>query len=302
MIVRPEMPTGRAPVRTSQLLRDVLLSNPNVETFTVGQIVESLGGARADASLMFFSLPTLAPAPDLPPLPAVSTGLLAGQMAAGARTIRLPKAILDRKVPRRSLAVAIHAMSPVIEAAEKVAKPRLKWASCPMARRVLGVLIFVLALAIAFPVIGFDPLHAASISTISLGLAEQDGLAILLGVTAGLISLALIATSGLTAKILKSKVMRWLRKIGRRASAKALAAFCERRGWKWLAAALRFEWQDLLLAWDPERRAAEKHARAAAKEPTSTRRERPVVRAPRRHTLPKTRTRAPRASTTLAPA
>lgn len=250
-----------AMARTSDLLRNILLENPDVEVFTVGQILDCLGADRTEASLVFFSMPSIVPVPDMPAMSGVSTGLLAGQMIAGRKTTSLPKAVLDRKVPRRSLAVAIHALVPVIEAAEKISKPRLRWASCPLARRVIGLLLFILAVAIAFPVIGFDPLHAASVSVISLGLAEQDGLAILLGVMAGLISLVLIATSGLTAKILKSKVVKWLRKLARKAGSNALARMCEKRGWTRLASILRFEWQDMLLWWDPERRAAERHAR-----------------------------------------
>lgn len=278
-------PEGVSLARTSDLLRNVLIANPHATSFTVAQILEAIGGERAEASLVFFSLPSIYPAPNLPPLGGVSAGLVACQMTAGVKTVRLPKAILNRAVPRRSLAVAIHAIAPVIEAAEKIARPRLRWASCPLARRVLGLLVFVLAIAIAFPVIGFDPLHAAAISTISIGLAEQDGLAILLGVVTGLISLALIVSSGLTARLLKSRVARWLKKLVRRAGARALAGVCERRGWTWLAAFLRFEWADLLTMWDPERRAAEKAARAAARNaPVSTRRERPIQPATDRRT------------------
>ncbi|QZO00504.1 exopolysaccharide biosynthesis protein [Chenggangzhangella methanolivorans] len=218
-----------AMARTSDLLRNILLANPNVEVFTVGQILDSLGADRTEASLVFFSMPSIVPAPDLPSMSGLSTGMLAGQMIAGRKTTSLPKAVLNKKVPRRSLAVAIHALAPVIEAAEKISKPRLRWATCPLARRVLGLLLFILAVAIAFPVIGFDPLHAASISVISLGLAEQDGLAILLGVMAGVISLVLIATSGLTAKILKSKIAKWLRKLARKAGAGALPHVREAR-------------------------------------------------------------------------
>ncbi|MFC3692328.1 exopolysaccharide biosynthesis protein [Chenggangzhangella methanolivorans] len=271
-----------AMARTSDLLRNILLANPNVEVFTVGQILDSLGADRTEASLVFFSMPSIVPAPDLPSMSGLSTGMLAGQMIAGRKTTSLPKAVLNKKVPRRSLAVAIHALAPVIEAAEKISKPRLRWATCPLARRVLGLLLFILAVAIAFPVIGFDPLHAASISVISLGLAEQDGLAILLGVMAGVISLVLIATSGLTAKILKSKIAKWLRKLARKAGAGALARMCERRGWTRLASMLRFEWQEMLLWWDPERRAAERHAReqAAPRPAPSGERQRAAARRP----------------------
>ncbi|MFD1702535.1 exopolysaccharide biosynthesis protein [Methylopila henanensis] len=253
-----------AMARTSDLLRGILTANPGVDVFTVGQILDCLGADRTEASLVFFSMPSIVPVPDMPPINGVSTGLLAGQMIAGRKTTSLPKAVLSRRVPRRSLAVAIHALAPVIEAAEKISKPRLRWASCPLARRVIGLLLFILGVAIAFPVIGFDPLHAASVSVISLGLAEQDGLAILLGVVAGLISLALIATSGFTGRILKSKVAKWLRKLARKAGSNALARMCEKRGWTRLAAILRFEWADMLLWWDPERRAPERQEREHA--------------------------------------
>jgi Cu2+-exporting ATPase len=52
-------------------------------------------------------------------------------------------------------------------------------------------LIFLLALAIAIPVLQFTLPHAVSIFMISLGMVEHDGLAILIGVVIGLASLIL---------------------------------------------------------------------------------------------------------------
>ncbi len=54
------------------------------------------------------------------------------------------------------------------------------------------MVIFLLALTIAFPFIGVDMLHATSIFIISLGLNERDGLAILIGIAAAIASLVLV--------------------------------------------------------------------------------------------------------------
>jgi hypothetical protein len=179
-------------IRTSQVLREILRKNPTVKNFTVKQIVESIGDTAFGTSLMFFSIPGMLPIPGISTLVVIPTGTIAGQMIAGKKQIRLPKFILKRTVPRRSLAVAIHTILPILEKAEKVAKPRWQWASHPAAQRILGLFIFVLALAIAFPVPGFNVPQAISIFIIALGLVEKDGLTILIGVIAGLASLALL--------------------------------------------------------------------------------------------------------------
>jgi hypothetical protein len=179
-------------VRTSQILREILTKNPTVKSFTVKKIVESIGDTAFGTSLMFFSIPGMLPIPGISTLMVIPTGTIAGQMIAGKKQIRLPKFILKRTVPRRSLSVAIHTILPILEKAEKVAKPRWQWASHPAAQRILGLFIFVLALAIAFPIPGFNMPQAISIFIIALGLVEKDGLTILIGVIAGLASLLLL--------------------------------------------------------------------------------------------------------------
>lgn len=181
-------------VRTSQVLRDILVNNPDTEFFTVEKIANALGGTSFGTSLMFFAIPEVLPIP-IPGISAIMvlpSAVVSTQMAAGKKQVRLPKFILERTVPRKALAAAIHAIVPLLERAEKVAKPRWKWATSPRAQRLLGVFIFLLALAIAFPIPGFNMPQAIAIFTIGLGLVEQDGLVICLGVIIGLASLVLL--------------------------------------------------------------------------------------------------------------
>jgi hypothetical protein len=262
----PVLTTKKAPavpsIRTSQVLREILTKNPTVKNFTVKRIVDSLGDSRAGTSLMFFSIPGMVPVPGTSNFAGIPAGTIAGHMIAGRTEIKLPRFILKRSVPRRSLAVAIHAILPFLEKVEKAAKPRWPWASHPAAQRILGVFIFLLAVAVAFPILGFNLPHAAAMFIISLGLVEQDGVAILIGVIAGLASLVLLTAAGFSGRVLRSRAGNWLKKMTRKLGRKWAAAFLKKLGFRW-ADLLAIEWAQLLLLWDPE---ASSH-RAKGKKP-----------------------------------
>jgi hypothetical protein len=227
-----------------------------VKVFSVERILASIGNDRVDTSLMMFSLPAIVPVPQPKGFVTVPTSAIACQMVRGRKRVRLPRAILTKCVSRKSLAVAIHAILPILEAAEKVVRPRWSWVNHATSRRVIGMFVFLLAIAIGFPLFGFDALHAMSIFVISLGLAESDGLAVVLGLVAGLLSLAIIAAGGLSVRALRFKLRAWLRRMGRKLGATAFASLLDRLGFKRLARMLGFEWPELLLLWDPEQRPA----------------------------------------------
>lgn len=261
---RSKTPTAAATApkpRISSLLRGLLADNPELEEFTIGEIIEAIGAERPEASLVLFSVPHVVPVPGAPKFCGLTAASVGGHFATRSKTLHLPKAVLQKKVPRRSLAVAIHALLPILEFAEKSVQPRLAWASHPVCRRIIGILVFILAATIAFPLIGFDPLHAVSIFMMSLGMAEQDGIAILLGAGIGVLSLVIVAGTALK---LHKRVGEWLKPVIRRLGIGSLAKFCESRGWKRLASILRFDWKELLLLWNPERAENDRRARAKA--------------------------------------
>jgi Exopolysaccharide synthesis, ExoD len=99
----------------------------------------------------------------------------------------------------------------------------------------------------------FSVLHALSIVAISLGMAEQDGLAVMLGIVAGIVSLAILASAGVSGREVRAKVMQSLQKMARQRGINALQGFLERLGFPMLAKLLKFKWSDLILMWDPER-------------------------------------------------
>ena len=208
-VVKSKAPTAIVPIKTrpkapplahdnatraSIILQDILTKNPTVQHFTVEKIVNSIGSTSFGTSLMVFALPEVLPIP-IPGISAIvvlPTGVVSAQMAAGHRQITLPKFILERSVPRKALAAAIHAILPALKRAESVTKPRWEWATSPAAQRLLGVFIFVLAAAIAVPIPGFNMPQAIAIFIIGLGLVEKDGKLVCLGVVVGILSLILL--------------------------------------------------------------------------------------------------------------
>jgi hypothetical protein len=252
-----------------------------VETFSVERILDSIAkegfhagldsgmGAGMDASLMLFSLPAMVPVPRPRGMVALPAGAIACQMIAGRKQIQLPRFIRKKSITRKALAVAIHAILPVLEAAEKVVRPRWTWVSHPIWRRLVGLFVLLMVIAIAFPLFGFNCLHATSIFVISLGMAEKDGLAVLIGVVAGAVALAIVA-SGVSSRAVRTKVVKWLWKLSRRLGLAVLASYVDRLGHTWLARILNFRWSNLLLEWDPEKRAAANTATKTATKPAAT--------------------------------
>jgi hypothetical protein len=273
-VVFPASSVNRAPevpsIRTSRLLREILTKHPRAKSFTVKQIIDEIGKHRLGSSLIFFSIPGMLLVPGTSNLGGVPAGVIAGQMIAGKTEIKLPQFILRRSVPRRSLAVAIYAILPVLEMAEKATKPRQLWTSHPVVQRILGVFILLLALVIALPIFGFNVPHAASIFIISLGLAEKDGLAILIGVLAGLASLVLLTGANLSVKAFRFGIVAWgkkmLKKTGLKWAAKVglrwATSFLKKRSMQWTTLVL-LEWAELLL--DPQASSRHRIARKPQK-------------------------------------
>jgi hypothetical protein len=202
---------------------------------------------------MLFSVPAVVPVPVPKGIVAGPTGAIAGHIVTGRKQLRLPRYILTKQISRRALAIAIHAALPVVEAAERLVRPRWHWISHPISRRAIGLLIFLLAAAIAYPFSGATALHAMSIFVLSLGLAEADGLAILIGVVAGVLSLAVVAVTGFSPRAIRKRIVKAMRKLAKKLGLSALARFLDGLGYHRLALLLTFQWSDLLMHWDPER-------------------------------------------------
>lgn len=221
--------------RASRVLRHLLAANAGVENFTIRRIMTSIEGDGTAASLMLFSIPAMVPVPGTTALVGTPTMAVAGSLMAGRSAVRLPRSILEHSVPRRSLALAVHAILPVLERVERMTKERWSWLCTPAAHRVIGVLVFLLALPLTFPVLGFGLPHAASLFTIALGMIERDGLLVALGAVAGIAALVFVTGKSLAPGALAKKLGALIKGFAHQATlARKVAAAILRRAWRWL--------------------------------------------------------------------
>jgi hypothetical protein len=247
--VRPLLPiekTPSRPDRPSQRLRRILTSNPRAHHFTVRQIISALGEAPQGPTLALFSAAGVFEAQDAGHLSGIMTGSLGVQILLRRRDVSLPRAVLKQKIPRGSLATLIDAVANLLERAEAVVKPRWKWVFHPGMGVALGVLLFLLGAASMTPFLGLTVNHAASAFVMSIGLAEQDGLVVMIGAGAAILALAATVVNVISGKQVWLTTRNWLVESLKHLRLR-VAAWALDRVENGLGDLLRIEWKSALL-------------------------------------------------------
>ncbi len=232
--------------RLSGRLRRVLTENPHARHFSVHHIIKALGPDDAAPSLALFSAAGLFEAPDAAALCGRVTSALGAGLALGRRDVRLPRSLLRRKIPRNSLAILIHGVAAMLEGAEGAVRERWSWVFHPLMSGALGLTLFLLGLASMAPIIGGGVQHAASAFFVAVGMAERDGLAVMIGAVAGIASLALAALSIASGQKLWAKIKAWLLHCARALHLDALAKMLD-HCCDGLGELARLRWSGLLL-------------------------------------------------------
>jgi hypothetical protein len=242
----PASATAPPQVKMSQLLRELLASTEGAKTISLERVFGIIGNVQTGHSLMLLSMPAMLPVSGTSDFVGLPSAALAGQMMLSKNDVKLPAFLMERSVSRKSLAVVIRAILPALEVLEKVTRPRWRWMNNFAVQRILGMFVFILALALAFPVLGFTAPHAAAIFMISLGMVEQDGLAVMIGVVTGIASLVLMTGLGLAGKTIQSKAGSWVKRSMTFLARTWATKFLEKRSLR-RASLLKVKWADLLL-------------------------------------------------------
>lgn len=214
--------------KLSGRLRRVLTERPRARHFTVNRIINALGSESVGPSLALFSAAGVFSVPDTGALSGFITAALGAGLANGRRMVALPRVLLRRKIPRNTLALLIHGISTLLEGAEGVVQQRWSWVFHPAMSVVLGLTLFLLGVVSMTPVIGSGAQYAASAFLVAIGLAERDGLAVMIGAVAGLASIAVAALSIASGKKLWTKVKEWLLQSARKLRLDAFSIFLDR--------------------------------------------------------------------------
>jgi hypothetical protein len=132
--------------------------------------------------MLAMSLPTLLPLPigmaivfDIPLV------LLSIQLMLGRQSVWLPRSLLRGSVSREQAARMLDKLIPRLRRLEGVLRPRMLWLTSPLGERLIGTLCVALCIVLMTPIplLGWFP--AIALCVISLGLAERDGVMLMVG-------------------------------------------------------------------------------------------------------------------------
>ncbi|MBI1207190.1 MAG: exopolysaccharide biosynthesis protein [Azospirillum sp.] len=177
--------------RASELLL-ALLNGSAHEEVSVSDLIGALEDRAFGVVLLLFALPNCLPVPpglaSIFGLPLIFFGF---QLVARSPHPWLPGAISRRRLNRQQMIQVVTRAGAVLRLLERVCRPRLVMLAGAVAERVIGWYIVLLAISIAIPLPLTNFLPAMGIAVISLGLIEEDGIAVIVGTVIGAAGLAL---------------------------------------------------------------------------------------------------------------
>lgn len=182
-------PDASAPLSVV-LLR--LAQDTTRKRIAVGDLLRALGDRALGALIFIFAVPNVIPVP-----PGVSTVLgapllfLSVQLMFGLRPW-LPALVAKRSISREDLATLVRRVVPWLARAEKLLRPRVRVLAGPPAEYLVGFVCLLLACILVLPIPLGNALPALAISLMALGVLERDGLWVLGGLVAAVVSVAVV--------------------------------------------------------------------------------------------------------------
>ena len=181
------MTDGSGPGIAAALRR--LADGHNAPRFAIADLLAALGDHSFGLLVLALALPNAVPGPMIPgfSLPfALGIAALGLQLAAGMHTPWLPRRVTRLSLEHQRFRRLIDRAEPLLLRVERWLRPRPSPLTDRAGERLVGLALVALSTVLALPVpFGNSPV-AFSIMIIALGLLEGDGVALMLGVIAGL--------------------------------------------------------------------------------------------------------------------
>jgi hypothetical protein len=178
----------------SRLLQRAVGRRHRASAVTVEHIVTGLGERSFGWVLFLFALVNLMPLPYGATLvTAVPLLWVSMQMSMGYRYVHLPRWLLVRPLSTEAIQRTILWTRPVLRAFDRVLRPRLPWVFWRTNEQLIGLMLFLVALALFLPLPLTGWLPALSLLMTSVGLIERDGVVILMGLGVGVFAVVITA-------------------------------------------------------------------------------------------------------------
>ncbi|KTD45903.1 proton transporter [Legionella rubrilucens] len=180
----------------SHLLKNIAMKHDKESRLRFGDLVRELGDQAFGLIMILFALPSALPVSAIPGI-SFLFGLpilfIAIHLLIGRRSLWLPRQLADRSIQRGTLLDVVTKTRPYLMYVERLLKPRLTFFSTPVMERMHGVVLLLLSILLLLPIPFSNFIFAMLIILFGLGIAEQDGLFLVLAYTGTLLyALALI--------------------------------------------------------------------------------------------------------------
>jgi hypothetical protein len=190
----------RAP--TSEVLLSVVRGD--TEKVTILEILDALDKRSFGIATLLFALPSVVPMPPgIPTVVGICLFIVSLQMVLGREELWLPGILSRRSFDRKSLVSAFEGLAPRLAVVERLMKPRLFFMTRRAGSIVIGVIVLIMSVVLILPLPpggNFPPALACAV--LGLGLAQRDGVIVLLGLVISVA--ALVAVSFVTVVFLQS--------------------------------------------------------------------------------------------------
>lgn len=183
---------GSRPRRLSEILEGIA-NDPARDRIAIADVRDAMGD-RAFGALMFvFAAPNTLPvsAPGVSVVLGIPLLFLSLQLLLGFAVPWLPRALVQRTVPRARLAKVMQYVVPWMRRAEKLSRPRWPWLAAGIAERFIGLWCAVLSVVLILPVPFGNMGPGVAICVLAFALLERDGKATLTGIAVSLAALVL---------------------------------------------------------------------------------------------------------------
>ena len=175
-------------------------------TASLGDVVERLDERAFGFLLLLLALPCCLPFVYLlPQIVALPMLALAGQLAMGGRHPWLPKKLNERRFSIPEFSKTITRAEKYGGWIERIATPRFKPVTSPLALRIIGALMLLPIASILTPFPLTNTVPGIGVAIAALGLIERDGLLVIGGLLIGFVWVFLLVFLGAeTLQLLKA--------------------------------------------------------------------------------------------------
>lgn len=192
---------------TSKLLNKIYNKNTD-DNIKIGILLKSVDTGGFALLILIFSLLLVIPTP--PPIATIAGVIImffSFQMAIGLQEVWLPKFITEKSIQRKTLALIVEKSSVYLYKLERFTRRRLTFMNSPIAERIIGIVVFILAAITLTPIIFANSVPGTAIIMISFGLLNKDGLIIIIGFFIGFLSIFVVWAMVIFGKAIVLKIV-----------------------------------------------------------------------------------------------